>query len=248
MNKMIAEKYKTATSRLILLDFDGTLADYSSIPGEAVPHKDAVELLQKLAALPQTTLAVVSGRGSDSMDSLLPNLPIDIIAEHGAMIKQFNGWKQLTDDDGKWKQPVIEILNEFTRLCQGSLTEEKRFGLAWHYRNCNEQQGKKFSRELIRELRNLIAPFHLKVTDAKMVVEINSNQINKAMAVDYFLSVNSFDYILCIGDDTTDEDMFHVLSGNRNAYTVKVGDGLTLAKYRVKAVEDVMNLLRNMSL
>lgn len=248
MNKMIAEKYKTATCRLILLDYDGTLAEYSSIPNEAIPHKDAVKLLQRLAALPHTTLAVVSGRGSDSIDSLLGDLPIDIVAEHGALIKKFNEWKQLIADDGKWKQPVLEILNEFTQRCPGSFTEEKKFGLAWHYRNCNEQQGIGFSRELIGELRNLTAPFRLRITDGNKVVEINSKQINKAMAVDYFLGLDSYDYILCIGDDTTDEDMFHVLSGNRNAYTVKVGEGLTFAKYRVKSVEDVMTLLRNLSL
>ncbi|MEP7127225.1 MAG: trehalose-phosphatase [Chitinophagales bacterium] len=245
---MIAEKYKTAKSRLILLDYDGTLADFSAIPDEAYPHGDALALLQKLAAMPHTKLAIVSGRGSESIDYLFPDMPIDIIAEHGAMIKQFKEWKQLVSDDGKWKASLLEVLDKFTKMCPGAFVEEKRFGLAWHYRNCNEQQGIDFSRQLIHELTSLAEQFHLKITDANKVVEINSKRISKAVAVDYFLSLNSFDYILCIGDDKTDEDMFHVLSGNRNAFTIKVGEGMTFAKYRVKSVEDVINLLRVLSI
>jgi len=60
------------------------------------------------------------------------------------------------------------------------------------------------------------------------------------------LEKNHYDFILSIGDDRTDEDMFEVLANNSNAYTIKVGDGDTLAKYRLENVQNVIVLLNEL--
>jgi len=244
---LITEKYTTAKNKLILLDYDGTLISYKALPEKATPSEPLLYLLQKLSSKPNTKLALVSGRSSSSIDNLLPGQQFDIVAEHGAMLKHNNQWSYLVKEETKWKETVSKVMSIFTALCPGSFIEEKQFGLAWHYRNCIEQDGIYFSRQLISELKNPAAEFHLKVTDGKKVVEVNSIHINKGNAVQYFINTVSYDYILCIGDDRTDEDMFRVLFDNSNAYTIKVGEGDTLAKYKFRIVEDVIILLEQLS-
>ena len=50
------------------------------------------------------------------------------------------------------------------------------------------------------------------------------------------------DFILCVGDDTTDEDMFRSLA--ETAYTIKVGRGDTAAHYTILSQGDVYPFLQ----
>src|SRR3990170_1719901 len=65
------------------------------------------------------------------------HLPIDIVAEHGAMIKENKIWKERIKSNFKWKHEFLPVLSQFTLECEGSFIEEKRFSVAWHYRNVN---------------------------------------------------------------------------------------------------------------
>ena len=52
------------------------------------------------------------------------------------------------------------------------------------------------------------------------------------------------DFVLCIGDDTTDEDMFRVLRDK--AYTIKVGSGSTAAEFTILSQKEVFPFLRSL--
>jgi trehalose 6-phosphate synthase/phosphatase len=52
------------------------------------------------------------------------------------------------------------------------------------------------------------------------------------------------DFTLCIGDDTTDEDMFKALE-NR-AYTIKIGNGSTAAKYNISSQGEVLGFMKKL--
>ena len=49
------------------------------------------------------------------------------------------------------------------------------------------------------------------------------------------------DFILCIGDDTTDEDMFRSL--RERGYTIKIGRGNTAAQYTIMTQREVFPFL-----
>ncbi len=51
------------------------------------------------------------------------------------------------------------------------------------------------------------------------------------------------DFVLCIGDDKTDEDMFNVLEVYPNAFTVMVDKKPTNANYYLEKQSDVLKLL-----
>ncbi|RPH28480.1 MAG: trehalose-phosphatase [Bacteroidales bacterium] len=249
MNSIKAElikKYKKATNKLILLDYDGTLVDYSSIPDNAKPPKNLLKILNKLVNKPETKVIIISGRGYQDIDKFLGHLPIDIIAEHGAMVKNNGEWKKQANNSEIWKKKVLPILNQVTLVCPNSIIEEKLFSLSWHYRNA--ETGYNHSRKLIGLLDNIIHTYKLKVLDGNQVVEIMSEEIGKGKAVKNLLEHNRYDYILSIGDDKTDEEMFEFLMDNPNANTIKVGNGETYAKYKFDNVDKIVELLKQLSL
>ena len=53
--------------------------------------------------------------------------------------------------------------------------------------------------------------------------------------------------LFCQLEMTTDEEMFEFLLSNPDAFTIKVGNGDTLAKYKLAGINDVVLLLKHLS-
>lgn len=70
---------------LIACDYDGTLAPIVEDPSKAVPLPESVAAVRALAALPQTTVAVVSGRALRDL-AALSRLPseVHLVGSHGS--------------------------------------------------------------------------------------------------------------------------------------------------------------------
>lgn len=245
--KYKTERYKKAKRKLLLLDYDGTLVNYAPTPDAATPPEYLLKLLLELNKSPQTHLVLITGRGHQDIDKLLGHLPIDMVAEHGGMFKEKGVWKKKHTDAGAWKNEVLPVLNWFVQHCPDSFIEEKDFALAWHYRNAESAPGYDHSRKLIRILEKIAGVYSLKLLDGNKVVEIMAGEIGKGKAVKNLAEQKDYEYILCIGDDRTDEEMFEYLSPYAHADTVKVGKGDTAAKYRLKQVSDVLELLEQLS-
>jgi trehalose 6-phosphate synthase/phosphatase len=243
----LIKKFKKADNKLILLDYDGTLVNYELIPQKAILSEDLGDILIKLIDKPQTKVLIISGRGHADIDRLVDHLPIDIIAEHGAMMKVSGVWRDQINKEATWKGAIINILNQITSSCPESYIEEKKFSLTWHYRNSESQAGYLHSRELILQLENVIHSSSLKILDGNKVVEIMAQEIGKGKAVEKLLEKEEYDFILSIGDDTTDEEIFELLLPNDNAFTIKVGNGNTFAKERFNSVSDVGLFLKYLS-
>ncbi|HUK64300.1 MAG TPA: HAD-IIB family hydrolase, partial [Dongiaceae bacterium] len=72
-----------ARHRLLMLDYDGTLAPFAVARADARPSPETIALLQRIAASPGTTLAIVSGRRLDEIEALMADVPATLIGEHG---------------------------------------------------------------------------------------------------------------------------------------------------------------------
>lgn len=79
----------------------------------------------------------------------------------------------------------------------------------------------------------------------KMNLEVRSLLVNKGEVVKRIKQKQDSDFIMCAGDDQTDEDMFRVLKDDKNAFCVSVGplSKKTFAKYSVEHSEDVVNII-----
>ena len=239
----IAERFRNGKGRLILLDYDGTLVEYKSKPDNATPTRELNDLLGRLASDPRNTMYLITGRGYRDIDSLFPASRFNLIADHGAMIRSDGEWSSLLETDNSWKPYVRTMIEDIGLHCPGSFLEEKEFSLAWHYRNTGEERGHLYSRKLIGDISSGSRTRKLKIIDGNKVVEITSTGVSKGNAVNHLLSGSKYEFIFCAGDDRTDEDMFYFLRKYEQAVTVKVGDGDSLAGYRVETPEVLLSLL-----
>jgi trehalose 6-phosphate synthase/phosphatase len=243
----INDKFKKSLNKLVLLDYDGTLVNITATPDKAKLSREITDIIRRLICLPGIQIFIITGRGHEDIDRFLDHIPINIIAEHGAIIKENGEWKNQEQISDSWKKSVIPVMNLMTDACPGSFIEEKIYSLAWHYRNVESDAGYKSSRELIRHLDNLIGTYGLKILDGNKVVEVLSDSIGKGKAVRKLDEKNIYEFILSIGDDTTDEEMFEYFQDHSNAYTIKVGEGETFAKFKLNDISEVVSLLKKMS-
>ncbi|HKP31163.1 MAG TPA: trehalose-phosphatase [Chitinophagaceae bacterium] len=238
----IASAYGKATQRLILLDYDGTLVGFTDHPSHAIPGDKVLELLRKIAEDEKNAVVIISGRDKKTLDAWLGELNIMMIAEHGVSIKwKDRGWEKQHDIQAAWKDHIRPLMQQFVNSCQGSMMEEKENTLTWHYRNTKADLGIKHSRELLNALNQLLTADSLQVIDGNKVLEVRQSGIDKGSASLKLLEIISPDFVLCIGDDTTDEDMFRALS--KQAFTIKVGNGSTAAQFKLLNQDDVFPVL-----
>lgn len=241
---VIKEKYLNAKNRLVLLDYDGTLVNYATIPQAASLPPHIFDILYNLNDVQRTKTFIITGRAHEDIDEMLKNIPIDIIAEHGAMIKEDGLWRNQLIDNFSWKEPIIHILDRFSKKCPGSYIEEKTFSVSWHYRSSDENLALESSRELIKLLKSVSQSYNIRILDGKKIVEILTNDSGKGSAVQRLVEQKKYDFVLSIGDDATDEEMFEYLLHYTYAFTIKVGEGSTYAKFKFNSINEVITLLK----
>jgi trehalose 6-phosphate synthase/phosphatase len=241
--KEIGQKYQHAKNRIFFFDYDGTLVPIVRDPADAIVTDEVKSLIAELAQ--RDTVVVISGRDQMFLEKVLGDLPIQLVAEHGALIKlkEKGEWVLNPAYQDGWKESIRSILDLYVKRCPGAFVEEKQTSLAWHYRTAEDQEyALRRAQELAWQLKNFIQPeMNLQTIEGNMVIEVKKTAFNKGTSATSFLDDQSYDFILAMGDDTTDEDMFEALPDF--AYTVKVGDALSRAKKHIKNQYAVMELL-----
>jgi trehalose 6-phosphate synthase/phosphatase len=239
----ILEKFRASETRHLFLDYDGTLVPFSRHPKLAVPNNELLGLLKILSSDERNEVTIISGRDRDSLDEWFSDLPLNLVAEHGVAVRLKNGiWQLEREIDQSWKPNIRPTLELFSQRSPGSFIEEKNNTLAWHYRNVDSELGFVRSRELLDSLHHMIRNAHLQIIDGNKVIEVRVAGIDKGSVARKFLEQHQCDFILAVGDDKTDEDMFRALADK--AITIKIGSGHTLAQYSLPNQQEVLRLLQ----
>ena len=100
-------------------------------------------------------------------------------------------------------------------------------------------------RELIDDLVQFTANIDLQVVQGHKIVEIKNAGVSKGNAALQFLAGSKFDFILAIGDDNTDEDLFRALP--ETACSIRVGLGSTHARFSLAGHREVLHLIRRIA-
>ena len=170
---------------------------------------------------------------------------VSLIAEHGTWLKSMGEkWEIIEPLQNDWKEEIRPILQYYADRTTGSLIEEKDFSLVWHYRMVDPELASVRAWELKDSLMHFTANLNLEVLEGNKVIEIKNVGINKGRAVLRWISKEKWDFILALGDDWTDEDLFAVLP--KSAYSIKVGLAPSQAKYNLDSVGEVRSLLKEM--
>ncbi len=246
LKSQLLTQFARAGKRLVLTDYDGTLVGFHGDPLLAKPKEWLLSVLRKLACQPGTTVVLVSGRVKATLEEWLGSLPIGLVAEHGAYIREPRGkWLVPEGVETGWKDLIRQHFQREADRLPGSFVEEKDFSLVWHYRMSDIDLGKQRAMELVDRLTQLTANANIQVLPGNRVVEVRSARINKGVAGEHFCKRLDPDLVIAIGDDWTDEDLFRSLP--RESWTIKVGLARSSARFALHNHREVVEMLQQLA-
>ncbi len=232
---------------LVVVDFDGTLAEIVDRPDDAALAPGALQALRRLARA--TTVAICSGRDVEDLRKRTIGAEAILVGGHGAHIVAGDATLvELVDVDA-----VVHTLDavegDVRTLLEdrpGWLIERKPTSLAVHHRLVpvdDETARLPALRSLLARRLGDAPGFQL--LDGKSVVELRPEGIDKGRAVEWLLRYVPGSLPLVIGDDVTDEDAFAVARRhNGTAILVAEVERRSLASDRLRDPTAVVAFLR----
>uniref|UniRef100_A0A0E0IIN5 Trehalose 6-phosphate phosphatase n=1 Tax=Oryza nivara TaxID=4536 RepID=A0A0E0IIN5_ORYNI len=258
-----ASSYKKTNRRLIFMDYDGTLVPQSSV--NKVPSAEVISILTSLCNDPKNCVFIVSGRDRTTLSEWFASCDkLGIAAEHGYFIRwnKEGEWETSSSaQDCEWKnitEPIMEVYKETT---DGSAIETKESGLVWHYQDADHDFGSCQAKELVSHLERVLANEPVVVKRGHQIVEVKPQGVSKGIAVDTVIRTlinneNAPDFLMCIGNDRSDEDMFEsineavsrsVFPTAPDVFACSVGQKASKAKYYVDGCSEVIRLLKGVT-
>jgi trehalose 6-phosphate synthase/phosphatase len=244
--EQLAKDFNNAEHRLLLLDYDGTLSKLERYPQLAKPTDELLKTMKLISDNPKNEVVLISGRDKITLQSWFGALNVGLVAEHGVWIrKKKEDWRMLKQLNNDWKPKILPLLETYADRLPGSFVEDKEFSLAWHYRMADPEMASMVAKELMDDLVNFTANIGVQILQGRKVIEVRNSGMNKGDAGSNWISENHFDFIMAIGDDWTDEDLFNVLP--ETAYSIKVGMTQSKARFNLHAQEDVVKLIQELA-
>lgn len=239
----INELYAQANKRLILLDFDGTLAPIYHTPVTYDNHPFH-EVINFLSEDPMNDLIIVSGRMQTELDRIFKKRNVILAAEHGGFVKLNDQWAPLFETALQWDPGVLQLLAELTQFYRGSYTQVKNLSLVWNYSKIDSPIEELFIIEKIKK----VLPEAMVIYEEVKSFEIRFLHNGKGVFARQWLDKRQGEYqfVLAVGDGATDEDLFKATG--KDSITIKVGEGqVTSATFSLRDQADVLPFLIKMS-
>ncbi|XP_076958935.1 alpha,alpha-trehalose-phosphate synthase [UDP-forming] 5-like [Bidens hawaiensis] len=259
----IVSAYKRTKKRAVLVDYDGTLTLNTS--NSTGPSSEVIKVVNSLCRDPDNVVFVVSGKDRATLTkwfSLCKDL--GVAAEHGYFLRENNDaeWETCVAVlDFYWKQIAEPVMKLYTETTDGSAIETKEGGLVWNYQYADPDFGSCQAKELLDHLESVLANEPVTVKSGQNKVEVTTQGINKGLVVDRLLTIMKQknmvpDFVLCIGDDKSDEDMFEAitcamagptLSPVAEVFACTVGTKPSKAKYFLEDTTEILRMLQALS-
>lgn len=233
---LLYDQYKKLKRRLFMFDYDGTLTPIVRDPAAAIPSSRLLKIVDTLTADPNNQFWIISGRDQAFLEKWWGNMNVGLSAEHGCFMRDVGSktWYNLAESfDMSWQLKVEEVYAKYTEKTPGSHIEMKKIAVTWHYRRADPELGLFQAEKCMEELQNGIGKeYDVEVMAGKANVEVRPRFLNKGEIVKrlvlnphgakqdvLLVQVNPEDvsretlpdFMLCSGDDLTDEDMFRSL-------------------------------------
>lgn len=233
-----------AQFRLLMLDYDGTLAPFCVSRATAWPAEGIREQIERIAARGRTTVAIVSGRPIAQLDQLLSGVPAHLVGEHGWEIR-LRGEPIVRYP---LAAPAAEALGEAMEAAEGAdwrgSVERKHRSLVLHTRGLDDAAKEEAEAASVRLWTPIAAHGGVALKSIDGGLELRAKGRDKGTAVQFLIETCHPGVLpVYVGDDETDEDAFRVVG--RIGYGVRVGSGgrPSLATSRVGSCAAVRSFL-----
>ncbi len=226
----------------VATDYDGTLAAIVDDPSQAVPVRESIVALRALATLGSTHAAVISGRSLADLAALSSlDGQVMLVGSHGSEFDQ-DFVRSLTRQQVELRHQALDEMHRIAARDPQFRIETKPASVAFHYRNVADTVAEPAVQEL---LAGAATWAEVRVKAGKKVLELTVMDTSKGEAIDALRHRVGATAVVYFGDDVTDEDAFVRLHGPD--VSVKVGDGLTAATYRISDPIEVARRLARLA-
>ncbi|XP_043694931.1 alpha,alpha-trehalose-phosphate synthase [UDP-forming] 5-like [Telopea speciosissima] len=259
----IVSAYKRTKNRAILLDYDGTMMPKTSI--NITPSPENINILNSLCRDPKNVVFLVSGRDKKTLTEWFSSCKkLGIAAEHGYFMRpnQDEEWETCVPVvDFDWKQIAEPVMQLYTEATDGSSIETKESALVWHYQYADPDFGSCQAKELLDHLESVLANEPVSVKSGQHIVEVKPQGVSKGVVAENLLATMREkgmlpDFVLCIGDDRSDEDMFEVITSAKEGpalspvaevFACTVGQKPSKAKYYLEDTTEIVRMLQGLA-
>lgn len=219
------------------VDLDGTLLHIAPSPSEVSFDDDVRALLHELRRFAGGAVALISGRSISDISDMLGEPGLPLAGQHGLERRDAAGRIVTHDGDEAALATVRERLAAEVERHPDLLLEQKGLSVALHYRAAPHLADHVHT--LMRSLTDELGPAFV-TQEGKRVVELKPAGKDKGIAVMEFMDEEPFRgrTPVFVGDDATDEYAFAVVN-DLDGYSIKVGPGETVARWRLPDVRAV---------
>ena len=237
----------TAKKRLLLLDYDGTVAPFSADRGRAFPYAGVPQLMKTIMTSCNTRLIVISGRAAQEIPPLLGFKPTpEIWGTHGVERLHADGRYEEIEVREEALLALAEAEDRLEREGLANCLEIKLAAVAVHWRGLEPSKVLRIRTRAYRVLEPLAAQADLVLGDFEEGVEIRLRSANKGHVLRTLLSeLDRNTPVAYLGDDSTDEEAFRVLNGRGLTVLVRPKHRFTAAQMWLKPPDDLIQFLKD---
>ncbi|CCU74482.1 trehalose-6-phosphate synthase [Blumeria hordei DH14] len=267
----LGQDYQSASRRLFILDYEGTLASWGS-PNDIIltsPQR-TLDILNDISLDDRNIVYVMSARQPEELDRLFKRVPnLGLVAENGCYIKLSNtsNWIENADpaEMREWKESVKGIMRYYHERTPGSWIETRHCSLVFHYRSCEDQESAgRLAGDCASHINDACEGQRVRAVLVEGTVVVEPIEWSKSTAAvtifghlgNNFADQDSkiIDFLMVVGNNRDDEVIFRWanelgrLKKVRNVTTVSLGSRTTEANYTLtQGVTGVLSVLQKIS-
>jgi len=201
------------STALLLLDYDGTLADFRIDRFKARPWAGVRELLDAIQKQKKTRIAVVTGRPATEIPPMLAlETPVEVWGLHGAERLYSDGRRELEVQAPAVRQALQDLRTRLKRDPLGGLFEDKPNAAVMHWRGRSPDEAKgieKRTREIFEPLAKLDG---LRLLEFSAGLELRAGRDKGGAVREIIREAGTDAPITYLGDDLTDESAFQAVN------------------------------------
>jgi len=236
---------KNAEDRVLMLDYDGTLAPFHPDRNKAYPYPKAAEIVNRILVDKSCRVIIISGR---TINDLLNLIKFESMPE----IWGSHGYEKQLPDGARFNEPVSNEVKETIHDYEEAFRiedlekycEKKSFGIAVHWRGCSAGQIDQIKTK-VDQISSKIKNQSVSVADFDGGKEIRINGIDKGTAVNKIMSTAMAGTVSAyLGDDLTDEDAFRQIGDTGLKVLVRDEPRETLADIQLTPPDELVWFLK----
>lgn len=245
----VSAAYKDSSSRVFILDYEGTLAPHKTHTGITIGSPQRVlDTLVDLLQDSKNLVYIMSGRTPEELQNHFKTVPrLGLIAENGGFYREAGvenaEWTGFADMDEmqRWKSAVKGVLRYYLERMEGTYVEERHCSLFMRFDKCEDKESAaRMIGECANHINGAFNKMRVRAVPVNQAIHIETQDWSKAFATEQILVQRSEagstpDFLLIAGDDREDEGVFRWANklrsvDTKHVFTVSVGKRNTEAQ------------------